>query len=380
MTDLLFAWHLHVNVGLSGSATSLLMTALLLIGASANFTFGHWLTIAGTGGSGYVRVQFVGAVLVAILLAAQFLVRDTVVIILVAVSFRIAFALQDVSQSALGLLLPSNEEVAASYARLRVLFSGITRIVAIGIHMVLTSADMPLLELSAFILIGGCLIASAWNLFGVDFPDRVIPDVERRRPPGWPDGLPTLLAAFAISSALLSLFSRLLIFTPASGPFGDHIGSWLLGAFYCGVVAGPSVQHRLIAMFPERAIWRGTIGLVLSTAVFIPFGGWPVVTMIAAALHGIGMSMIGAQLWTAAARIAMADARSGNRRDGLVAGAVILTTHLSMAVCSLLLGPLIEAYEAGDVRAAIGALLLVAGGGAVIAPLAFTRRTAPATA
>ena len=63
MTDLLLAWQLRAVVGLSGPATSVLMTAVLLIGALANIAVGYGLTASHILASSYLRLQLLGAVM-----------------------------------------------------------------------------------------------------------------------------------------------------------------------------------------------------------------------------------------------------------------------------------------------------------------------------
>lgn len=379
MTDLLLAWQLHAVVGLSGAATSVLMMVLLVIGALANIGVGYGLTALRTDAPSYLRLQLLGTALTAITLAAQFLLRDPVAVVAAAILFRLTFAMQDVPQSAFGSLLSADGEDAARYARLRVTLSGCSRIGAILLHLVLLRMDSPWWATFAFGAIGIGLIGSSLSLFGVRFPSVAARPVEHRRPSAIPHGLPRLLCAFAISAALLPTVNRLLIFTPpTSAPVAD-IGSWLLAAFYGGVIAGPLVQRRLGAGRSEAEVWLMTAALIIVSAILL-VGAGTYVAMVAAALHGAALSMIGTCLWAGAARVAMADARGGVRRDGMVASAVILTTHLSMALGSLLLGPLIEGYETADPRAAFGAALVVCIGALALLPLSVRRRTAPATA
>lgn len=379
MTDLLLAWHLHTAVGLSGAATSALMMVLLLIGASANIVVGYGLAATRAVAPSYLRLQLLGAVMTAIMLAAQFLLREPTAVIVAAILFRLAFAMQDVPQSALVSLLATDDADADRYARLRVTLSGCSRIGAILLHLLLLRAGSPSWAMIAWGMIGGSLVLSSASLFGVRFPLVVNQPMNRRRSTAMPDGLPRLLCAFAISAALLPTVNRLLIFTPATGAPVPEIGSWLLAVFYCGAVAGPLVQRHISAGRNEREIWVMTIVLAAISAMLL-VDATSYIVIAAAAVHGAALSMIGAKLWAGAARIAMIDARGGPRRDGLVAGAVILTTHLSMAMGSLLLAPLIEGYEAADSRAALGAVLVVCAGALAILPLVVMRRTAPATA
>ena len=379
MTDLLLAWHLHTVVGLSGAATSALMMVLLLIGALANIVVGYGLASVRTVASSYLRLQLLGAVMTAVTLAAQFLLREPTAVVATAVLFRLAFAMQDVPQSALGSLLAIDDEDANGYARLRVTLSGCSRIAAILLHLLLLRIGSPSWAMVALSMIGGSLVLSSVGLFGVRFPPVVMNPVERLRASSLPNGLPRLLCAFAISAALLPTVNRLLIFTPATDASVQDIGSWLLAVFYCGAVAGPVVQRRISAGRNERLVWVMTIASAAISGILL-VGATSYVFIVAAAVHGAALSMIGANLWAGAARIAMADAHSGPRRDGLVAGAVILTTHLSMALGSLMLAPLIEGYEAADPRAAFSATLVVCVGALAIMPLVVRQRTAPATA
>ena len=257
--------------------------------------------------------------------------------------------------------------------------SGCSRIGAILLHLLLLRAASRWWALIAFGVIGASLIASSLTLFGVRFPPVVACPIDPPRSIATPHGLLRLLCAFAILTAILPTLNRLFIFTPAANAPVANIGSWLLAAFYCGVIAGPLAQRHLSAGRTERSVGIMTILPIAVSAILLVTAG-SYVAIAAAALHGAALSMIGASLWAEAARIAMTDACGGPRGDGLVASAVILTTHLSTALGALLIAPLIEGYERSDPRAEFGAALLVCAGALAIVPLILRRRTGPATA
>ncbi len=376
-TDLLLAWHLHSVVGFAGATVSLLLAVFLSTGALANLGVGFLLTVRRASSADYVRLQLVGAVATAILLAAQFLVIDPVAVIVVGVAFRIAYAVQDVPQNALGSLLPRDNGDAKRYARLRVTLSGVMRVAAISVHLLLSRSAADGIALA---VIGGLIVASALGLRELRFPaaSRIRSAVIEREP-SWPSGLPKLLSGFIAAAALLPTLSRLLIFAPTIAGEMPQAGGWMLAAFCVGSVAGPFLHYRLSVAFGERIALLSGIIVVLASALVVTIGGAVPVRALGAAMHGIGLGAVGVHLWTSAARVAMDDAASGPRRDGLVASAVILTTHVSMAVGALFLAPLIDAYEAGDPAAALAAFVVVTVGGVVLAltELPLRRRAPP---
>ena len=379
-TDLLLAWHLHSDVGFSGATVSILLALFLLTGALANLGVGLLLTLRKATGPDYVRLQLVGAVSAALLLAGQFLVVDPVAVTVIGFAFRVAYAVQDVPQNALGSLLPHDDGDARRYARLRVTLSGIMRVVAISLHLLLYWIAAGMI---VFVAIGGLIVASAIGLRGLRFPTR--PRIRLEALTGkaaWPAGLPKLLLGFAVSTALLPTISRLLIFAPSTDAAILQAGGWMLNAFCVGSVLGPFAQYRLLDAFGERGALMAGIIVTLASAMLVTFGGPVPIRALAAAMHGIGLGIVGVHLWTSVARVAMEDAATGPRRDGMVASAVILTMHVSMAAGSLFLAPLIDAYEVGDPAAALAALVIVAVGGIMLAltELPVRRSTPPMVA
>lgn len=372
MVDLLLAWHLHRVIGQSAWTVSILMTVFLATGALANLTIGYVLTARNAAASSYVRLQMVGAGAAAVALAGQFLARDIVVVTLVGILFRIAYAMQDVPQNALGSLLPTDDRDAVRYARLRVMLSGAMRVVAILLHLMLLQIDRRIADAIAFVGIGALVFASAVALRGLTFPVRTVRRAAAAPP--CPRGLPRLLLGFAIAGALLPTLNRLLIFSPGIEGRVPHFGSWMLAAFCLGSIAGPEVHGRLARGRGEAAPLLAGVAIAIGSAALATFVTSLSLRGVAIMLHGIGLSVIGVHLWASAARIAMRDGAIGQRRDALVASAVILTSHVSMAVGALFLAPLIDAYEAGDPGAALTALLLVCGGGLAILVLAGGRR------
>lgn len=375
MVDLLLAWHLHRVIGQSAWTVSILMTVFLATGALANLTIGYVLTARNAAASSYVRLQMVGAGAAAVALAGQFLARDIVVVTLVGILFRIAYAMQDVPQNALGSLLPTDDRDAVRYARLRVMLSGAMRVVAILLHLMLLQIDRRIADAIAFAGIGALGFASAVALQGLTFPVRPVRRAAAApAAPPCPRGLPRLLLGFAIAGALLPTLNRLLIFSPGIEGRVPHFGSWMLAAFCLGSIAGPEVHGRLARGRGEAAPLLAGVAIAIGSAALATFVTSLSLRGVAIMLHGIGLSVIGVHLWASAARIAMRDGAIGQRRDALVASAVILTSHVSMAVGALFLAPLIDAYEAGDPGAALAALLLVCGGGLAILVLAGGRR------
>lgn len=378
--DMILAWHLHTVVGLSGESVSVLLFVFLVIGSATNLFVGCLLTWLDADGRDYVRLQLLGSIAAATLLVAQFLVMDTWWVVVVGIAFRVAYAVQDVPQNALGSLLPSDAGDAKIYARLHVILSSAARLVAIGGHLLLLQADGSISRAVALVGIAALVIASAGGLCGVRFPVRA--EAIARRPmvrAGIPVGAPQLLFGFSLAAMLLPTVNRLLIFSPGAQD-QPHLGAWMLAAFYTGSMAGPLVQARATSILGERDAVLASVGAAVVSGAMVIVPTIPILRELGAVVHGLALSVIGVRLWATAAAIAMRDAESGRNRDGLIFGAVIVTTQLSMAFGALLLGPLIDTYEAGDRGAGIVALFLTGVGGLLIAGLEVRQKRAPALA
>ncbi len=371
--DLMLAWHLHIVVGLSGVATSTLLSVFLLTGSVASLATGYWLSGSHAKAGVYVRLQLVASIAAAMLLACQFVAGDVIAVIVAGLGFRIAFSIQDVTQTCLASLLPNDDADTDAYARLHVVLSSAARLVILGVHVMLLRLDGVTVR---GVVVGGMAVLTMIGAFGlrtVRFPDtRPSPSAFSWRA-GSP-GMGRLLMAFALSAMLLPTLTRLLIFLP-SVPGQTNFASGMVAAYYVGSMAGPIIHARLRTFHPDRdmAPLCALTAAISAAVVLLPLPS--LMRDVAAALHGVALSMLVVGLWAGAALAARR-----NASDGFVFGSVAFTMHVASALGALALGPLIEGVEAGSQLAAAGALVLTALGAVAIAVLAPMRTTAPASA
>lgn len=371
--DLLLAWHLHVVVGLSGVGTSTLMFVFLLTGSIVSLATGYWLSGSHAKAGVYVRVQLVASIAAAILLACQFIASEVIAVVAAGLGFRIAFSIQDVTQTCLASLLPDDDADTDAYARLHVVLSSGARLVILGMHVTLLRLDDAA---ARGIVIGVMAVSTMIGAFGL----RTVRFCDSRPPPSafsWRaerPGLGRLLTAFAVCAMLMPTLTRLLIFLPAV-PGQTDFASGMVAAYYIGSMAGPIVHARLGTLYPDRdaAPFCAVVAAITAAAVLLPLP--PLLRDVAAALHGVALSMLVVGLWAGAAFTARRDAS-----DGVVFGSVTFTMHVASALGILATGPLIEGVEAGSRLAASGVLLLTVLGAVAIAMLAPMRTTAPASA
>ncbi|MDJ0278918.1 hypothetical protein QLH51_19200 [Sphingomonas sp. 2R-10] len=373
VVDLLLAWHLHAKLGLSGTQTGWLMLTLLAAGGTATFLVGLAFARNRATGETVVRVQFPASMATGILLVLQFQVTDPGAVLAIGLAFRVAYGVQDVSQNMLSSLLPADEAEAACYARIRVALSAVTRCCVVTGFALLTPAGSAIM-LGAIAI---AMIVSAWSLRDLVFPVR--PTIEPPRDPHhrcMPPALAPLLVAWMIAATVLPTLQRLLIFAPALDG-SERTGAWLLVGFCAGSVIGP-----MISQVVNRVAVLAMI--VASGAVMIlplqPGQGGAWWSIAGAVVHGVGVSIVGVSLWAATSRVAMTNADAGRSGDGVVFGSVILTIHLASAGGMLVLGPLIEGFEAGRQGTAFAALALTILGAVLLAGAGISGRTEPATA
>ncbi len=366
--DLLLAWHLHATVGLSGQQTGGLLFAFLALAGGATFVAGLTFSRRRATGKSIVQVQLLATIASAALLWVQFSVVDVSVVVASGAAFRIAYAIQDVAQNMLASLLPADDVEVRRYARARVTLAAVARCAVIGGYALVMPDTLPILLAG----IGSAMIASAFALRGVVFPERhAVCRAEPDALPAWPAGLPVLLATWAIAAMLLPTLNRLLIFAPSIGGL-PRSGAWLLGGFCVGAIVGPMVRRPVSGSFMLVMIVAS--GLILIAP--LPGG----LRVAGAVGHGIAISIVGVRLWAATSRMAIEDARRGRSSDGIIFGSVILTIHLASAAGMLMLGPLIEGFETGSSESGILALMLTIAGALLIALVGITERTAPAAA
>jgi len=361
VVDLLLAWHLHAKLGLTGVQTGWMLFALLALGGVATVLVGLALGRHGATGDMVVRLQLPATIATGILLVLQFRVEGVVALVIIGLLFRIAYAVQDVTQNMLSSLLPADEADIVRYARLRVMLSAVTRCcVVLGFALLLPSGIGAML-----IAIALAMIAAALSLRRLVFPVRPGIGALRDSLPSAEDGIPSLLAAWVVAAMVLPTLQRLLIFAPAVGG-STFAGAWLLSGFCAGSVIGPTLwqtidRHVLVAMIAGSGL---TIIMPVPPALQAGIGGdwWH---FAGAVVHGIAVSLVGVRLWATTSRVARRK-RRGRSRDGLVFGSVILTIHLASAAGMLVLGPLIEGFEAGHTGGMLIALALTVLGGLLV--------------
>lgn len=370
--DLFLAWHIHEKVGLGGLQTGVVLFVLLAVGGTATFLIGLAFSRYPLSGIRMVRLQVYATMGVALSLVGQFAIAGPLATILVGLCFRLCYAVQDVTQNVLGMMLPADDCEVHLYARQRVILSAVTRcLVVTGIAFTSPALITPMLS-----LIGVAMITSAASLRGLSFP-RLRLEGATKGQAALPRALPSLLFSWVIAGALLPTLSRILIFTPSTTGLPQP-GFWLLSAFCLGSIVGPLLPS---SRHPSLSI----LLIVASGAVMIlpvPFVGDGILRMGAAMFHGIGVSSIGVRLWARTSRLAIAEADRGHSNAGLIVSSVILTIQLASAVGMLILGPLIERFETGWSAAGLLALGLTGTGALLIAGLDFScsERIPPATA
>lgn len=373
--DLLFAWHLHATVGLTGVQTGWVLCGFLAVGGGATFVAGVAFSRARAAGAAVVRIQLAATIATVVLLLIQFSVERLPAIIAAGLMFRIAYAVQDVSQNMLASMLPTGEEDVSRYARLRVILSAISRCVVTGGYGFVSGRLTMLL-----LMIGAAMIASSVALRQLTFPDRR-PNIPASAGIAHivPMHLPLLLCAWATAASIIPTVGRLLIFAPAIDGLpgvGGGSGAWLLGVFCIGSILGPMRRTPIDRMSLLAVVAASGMAMTMPMAT-----EWANPSRLAGAFfHGWATSIIGVRLWAATSHIAIEDARSGRSSDGIVFGSVILTLHLGSAAGMLILGPLIEEFEAGRSGAAIIAMACTTAGAAVIAALGFSETRTHAAA
>lgn len=371
--DLLLAWHLHVVVGLSGVATSTLLFVFLLTGSICSLAVGYWLSGSHAKAGVYVRLQLGASVAAAVLLACQFVASDVIAVLVTGLGFRIAFSIQDVTQTCLASLLPSDDTDTDAYARLHVVLSSAARLIILAMHVLLSRLDSVLARGIVICGMSVMTVIGALGLRSVHFPEtRPSPSTFSWRTNR--SGVGRLLLAFALSTIFMPTVTRLLLFLPMV-PGQRDFASGMVAAYYIGSMAGPIVHGRLGVIRPNRnsAPLCAFIAVASGAAMLFPLP--PFLREVAAVLHGVALSMLVVGLWAGAAFAARRDAS-----DGFVFGSVAFTMHIASALGALAIGPLIEGIEAGSERAASGALALTTLGAVAIAVLVPMRTAAPASA
>ena len=376
VVDVLLVWHLHAKVGLTGAETGRVLFAFLALGGTVTFLVGLAFSRYRATGRTVVRVQLPAAIMAAVLLWVQFRVEDASAVIAAGVVFRIAYAVQDVAQNMLASLLPADAADVRRYARLRVTLSAVTRCCVVA-GFALTAATGMNVMLAVIAL---AMAASALSLRALVFPPRPdVAPVSRWDGPVMPPGLPRLLLGWVIAATLLPTLNRLLVFAPAIEGL-PRSGAWLLGGFCLGSVIGPMLRNTVDRSMLLAMVVASGMLMVLPMPIAMN-GAWDGTWRVAGALvHGIAVSVIGVNLWSTTSRIAIAEAQRGRSSDGMVFGSVILTIHLASAAGMLVLGPLIEGFEAGRQGVGVAALSLTVVGALLLAGIGISGRTAPAAA
>lgn len=371
--DLLLAWHLHVVLDLSGVEASALVFAFLVIGALAGLAAGYWLSHSRARAKSYVRLQLISGIAASTLLAFQFLAVSTIVAVVAGVLFRVAFAIQEVTQNALASLLPRDDEETKTYARIHVVLSSAARLIVLVAHILALSFQDFVSRVAIIVGMAVLTMIGTFGLSGVQFPDtRPSPSSFSRH--AFHGRLGRLLLAFAISTIMMPTLTRLLIFLPGL-PGATNLASWMVGSYYIGSMSGPLLHARLMSSRYARFVAPLCVAVagVSATIVLFPFPAS--VRGASAVAHGIALSMLVVGLWSDAAIAARKDGS-----DGLVFGSVTFTMSIASAIGALLMGPLIERIEAHDWTAIMAAIMLTTVGAWSIFVLRPTRTTASASA
>lgn len=384
-SDLLLAWFLHAVLHFPADQVALLMFVLLLFGAVCDAGIGALITWRRVTLATLIRFHFFASIVTAITLWAQFANTGSIgTAAVTGILFRAAYALYDVSQTAMTSLLPRDSEDAHRYVTTRTTLGAVARLVVSAANFAIAQLPAALFAQGATRLLLGfsvLAVATAWILrdAGVAHP---IPASRERTPRGSlrpPSGTLPILMAFFISTLGFATLSRLLLFYP-SAPAFPALGAWLLLLFSVGTVAGPPLALRCI----RRMGWKYSclastgLGMVCALPLLMSLKAWPL--SVAAFGYGIGLGATGGLLWQGASDVIRGHAElTGERADGLVFGLVIFTIHIAIAIGALPLAILLPAIASG--KAIFGLCLAITwGSGATVVALLLLHHRAAVTA
>jgi ABC-type multidrug transport system permease subunit len=180
----------------------------------------------------------------------------------------------------------------------------------------------------------------------------------------WPAEMKWIFAATALHAGALYMMSRLFLFTPVRSDNG-HAGAWLLILWSVGLAAGP-----LLRILSIRASFPLAVGVagIFACLIFLP--SMPVPIRLAAALiYGAALSLSGAELLNAVARLTT---EHGGSSGGMVFAAYAVVIKIAMAVGNGGLAFLLDGYSVGSWASSV-ALVVIHIGGAVCCMLAWQR-------
>ena len=377
-TDLVLGYYLHARVGLSGAQTGLLLFLSLSYSSVLDVLMAGLFLRARDQKRIALRLQLVGGIgtaLTGCLLFFPFTVSgdktDTFALLLTcSLLFRTSYAVYDVAQNALTSLLPASDVDAVRYVSLRAIVVPVSKLcIAASVFAVIGDASVPRagIELAICAAIGVLIMVNATLLLRQPIaPARGSSTAALASPFPLKRLVPMLVAA-AAEIGMVGLIGR---FFPFAGGVGTN-GATLTFAMVGGMVAAPFAVTGLMrrqggeqyaAVVLTVASLAGASAFLLSTGV---------AAMTSAAVYGAGTGGVCVLIWRRVALIARQHAVLTGQRDDLTCFALLTgTMKLSMAVSSIMLGNLLDGFEAhGTATIAMIVAVTVVGGLVSVAAL-----------
>lgn len=359
-TDLVLGYYLHARVGLSGAQTGFLLFLSLSYSSVLDVLMAGLFLRAKDQKRIALSLQLVGGIgtaLTGCLLFFPFTVdgnnTDTFALLLIcSLLFRTSYAVYDVSQNALTSLLPVSDVDAVRYVSLRAIVVPVSKLcIAASVFVVIGDAPVRRAgtELAICAAIGVLIVVSATLLL--------------RQPLALVHGSPTaalaplfpvkhlvsMLVAAAAEIGMVGLTGR---FFPFAGNAGTS-GAALTFAMVGGMVAAPFAVTRLMRRQngEQCAAVVLTVASLAGASVFL-LSTTGVAAMVSAAVYGAGTGGVCVLIWRRVALIARQHAVLTGKRDDLTCFALLTgTMKLSMAVSSIMLGNLLDGFEAHGTNA-----------------------------
>ena len=385
-SELLFAFYLSEVCGLGPKTMGWVLAAGLMLGAGADLGFAWRLSRHLTSPAAAARLQWMGAALSAICLAATFLIPEIppafriVYAFATGLAFRFAYVLYDVPQNALVSLGTTDDDSRSRVSALRIIFSGLASLGVSLSAILLFTPGLAWPKAERFFAMGLAwslaAIATSTALARLDWqtpPAEAAGRAPTRRAPAVPMSMALLLALAFIASATTSIFAKTEPYYMSYVLKDTNWGGAILIAISAGTAAGPPVWNRLSLHHSRRIMFGLTaIALIASALAFWAVGRQPAAALVAAFLFGVANGGLSVVLWAAFADAVKVNPRIG---AGLAFGLFTAVMKAALAVGVLGLG---MALAAADYRSGVNAWLLApmcgipaAGGGLVLLAMVF---------
>jgi Na+/melibiose symporter-like transporter len=364
-SELFLSYFVHVHLGVSAEQTGLLIFWSMLYSGALDLTAAACLSFRPGKERLVPGLQTAGALLTSagvLMLFTPMRFEGSGQLAWLGVAtllFRTGYTVYDVSQNSLVSLLPSDEDEARHYIRLRTTLSYFAKIlVASASFFVLGQAGRPLASLA--VLLPVCLLVVATAL-PMGRQIITVTGVRDELLPGKiVSQLSWTLIAVSAHVALLGLVGRFVPFI-VEPDSGRSFGAIITLASVCGGMIGPlSVRRERLS--PLRLLGLTTVCVV--SACWLIGVGDIISAMVAGGLFGIGMGATTAIYWNDVSAVVRGYALTTGIRADLLAFALLTATiKLSVALSGLMFGFLLSGFERHDSAAAhlIGILALAGG-------------------